>query len=101
MSLQHYAIEITYVLIFKAYYKISNKGAASVVSLAGDTTKAAVFINGSFFKDIPWSILIGTFLIMPFAVFAGRFVNKKIGAQAYNILFWLVMTGYTIRLLVI
>ena len=30
-----------------------------------------------FFKDIPWSILIGTFLIMPFAVFAGRFVNKK------------------------
>tara|TARA_B100000686_G_C16464580_1_gene798869 strand:- start:134 stop:835 length:702 start_codon:yes stop_codon:yes gene_type:complete len=76
-------------------------GAASVVSLAGDTTKAAVFINGSFFKDIPWSILIGTFLIMPFAVFAGRFVNKKIGAQAYNILFWLVMTGYTIRLLVI
>ena len=38
---------------------------------------------------------------MPFAVFAGRFVNKKIGAQAYNILFWLVMTVYTIRLLVI
>ncbi len=76
-------------------------GAASVVSLAGDTTKAAVFMNESFFKEIPWSILFGTVLIMPFAVFAGRFVNKKIGEQAYNILFWLVITGYTVRLLLL
>lgn len=75
-------------------------GAASTVSLAGDATKAAVFINGSFFKEIPFSILMGTVIIMPFAVFAGRFVNQKIGERAYNILFWIVMVGYTIRLLV-
>lgn len=84
-------------LNFSRFYFV---GAASAVSLAGDTTKAAVFMSESLFEEIPWNTLFGTVLLMPFAVFAGRFINQKIGEKAYNILFWMVMTGYTIRLVV-
>ena len=74
-------------------------GAASTVSLAGDTTKVAVFMTESLFEGIPWDTLAGIVLLMPFAVFAGRWINQKIGETAYSVLFWVVMGGYSLRLL--
>ena len=77
-------------------------GAASIVSLAGDATKVAVFINEPlFFEETSWMIVLWALLIMPGAVFTGRFINAEIGERAYTALFWAVMVGYTIRLLIL
>jgi uncharacterized membrane protein YfcA len=73
-------------------------GAASLASLAGDLTKAAIFAEASLLNgsSLSWagaavpSMLVGTFL--------GRRLNRTMGEQAFAMLFWIVMGGYSIRL---
>ncbi len=74
-------------------------GAASTVSLAGDAVKASIFIKASLVNATSLMILLSAVVVMPFAVYLGRFINEKIGERSYAALFWTVMTGYTIRLI--
>ncbi|MEX0863906.1 MAG: sulfite exporter TauE/SafE family protein [Acidimicrobiia bacterium] len=74
-------------------------GAASVVSLVGDATKAAVFTEAELLGADSFLIAIAAVPLMVLATFAGRRINRSIGERGYTWLFWLVMAGYTVRLL--
>ena len=74
-------------------------GAAAIVSAAGDFTKTVVFSEAGLldgrallFAAISLPLMIG-------ATFVGRRCTVTIGERGYAGLFWLVMSGYTVRLL--
>lgn len=73
-------------------------GAASVVSLVGDATKAAVFADASLLGGRATTVLVVALPLMPLATLVGRHVNRRLGERAYAGLFWGVMAGYTLRL---
>ena len=73
-------------------------GAASLASLAGDVTKTTVFARAEllnresfFFAFLAVPLMIG-------ATYTGRKINQVVGERGYTILFWSVMAGYTLRL---
>jgi uncharacterized membrane protein YfcA len=74
-------------------------GAASLVSLVGDATKAAVFTEAELLSADSFVIALLAVPLMFFATFTGRRINRSIGERGYTWLFWLVMGGYTVRLL--
>lgn len=76
-------------------------GGASVISLAGDLVKASVYFQWSFFGEFDNGLIICSLFIMPIAVYIGKLINEKIGERAYTFLFWVVMLGYSIRILLI
>ncbi len=73
-------------------------GAASLASLAGDAVKAGIFLQASLLEAGSWRIVLWALPLMPLAVLLGRAVNERIGERAYASLFWAVMTGYAVRL---
>ena len=73
-------------------------GAASLVSLAGDATKAAVFTEAGLLTGDSLSVTILAIPLMLIATFAGRRVNFSLSERGYSYLFWAVMAGYTLRL---
>ena len=73
-------------------------GAASVVSLAGDAIKTAIFAQASLLTSTSLLILLAALPLMPMAALAGHRLNQRIGERAYACLFWTVMTGYGMRL---
>lgn len=74
-------------------------GAASLVSLANDAAKSAVFLEGSLVSDRSFLMLALAAPIMPFATFLGKYVNSQIGERLFTILFWAVMLGYAARII--
>ena len=75
-------------------------GAASLVSLAGDATKAAVFAEAGLLGSSAILIALLAAPLMFLGTFTGRNINFAIGERGYTMLFWGVMGGYTLRLLV-
>lgn len=73
-------------------------GAASLVSLAGDATKAAVFAEAGLVSGESLSLVVLAAPLMFVATFSGRRINFTIGERGYTMLFWAVMAGYTLRL---
>lgn len=73
-------------------------GAASLVSLAGDATKAAVFTEAGLLTGDSLLLVSLAAPLMFVATFSGRRINFSIGEQGYTTLFWAVMGGYTLRL---
>jgi uncharacterized membrane protein YfcA len=76
-------------------------GAASAVSLAGDAMKAAIFTHAALIDATAWTIVLGALPLMPLAALVGRHLNGRMGERAYAVLFWSVMMGYSLRLLLI
>jgi len=75
--------------------------AASAVSLAGDVAKVFVFSNAGLFERNS-ALIISTSVPLMFAgVLLGRQINKAIGERGYTALFWAVMMGYSVRLLIL
>jgi len=74
-------------------------GAASLASLAGDATKAAVFAEAQLLDGRSVLLAILAIPLMVVATFTGRKINQSIGERGYSVLFWTVMAGYTARLL--
>jgi uncharacterized protein len=74
-------------------------GAASLASLVGDATKAAVFTQADLLTGDSFLIALTAVPLMLVATFTGRRINRSIGEQGYTFLFWAVMAGYTARLL--
>ena len=74
-------------------------GAASLASLAGDATKAAVFAEAELLGESSLVLALAAVPLMLAATFTGRHINKRLGEKGYTWLFWLVMAGYTVRLL--
>lgn len=74
-------------------------GAASLASLAGDATKAAVFAEAQLLDGSAVALAALAIPLMVVATFTGRKINQSIGERGYSVLFWAVMAGYTARLL--
>jgi uncharacterized membrane protein YfcA len=75
-------------------------GAASLVSLAGDATKAVVFTEAGLLSGDSLFLVVLAVPLMFLATFSGRRINFTIGERGYAMLFWAVMGGYTLRLVV-
>lgn len=73
-------------------------GAASVVSLVADVTKAAIFWQASLIDAAVLPVVFWSLPLMPLTALAARRINRRIGERAYSGLFWTVMAGYTLRL---
>jgi len=73
-------------------------GAASLVSLVGDATKTAVFTEAQLIGGDSFTLAAFAIPLMVVATFTGRRINRRIGERGYTFLFWGVMTGYTVRL---
>jgi uncharacterized membrane protein YfcA len=75
-------------------------GAASLASLVGDATKSAVFAGAGLLGRDALVVAGLAIPLMIVATFGGRRFNQAIGERGYTVLFWLVMAGYTARLLI-
>jgi hypothetical protein len=75
-------------------------GAASLASLVGDLTKTAVFTKAQLLGSDSYTLALMAVPLMLVATFSGRRINQTIGERGYSLLFWGVMAGYTVRLVV-
>jgi uncharacterized membrane protein YfcA len=74
-------------------------GAASLVSLAGDLTKTAVFTEAGLLTGDSFALMAMAVPLMFISTFSGRRINSALGERGYSFLFWGVMGGYTARLI--
>lgn len=74
-------------------------GAASLASLAGDVSKSVVFTTADLLVGQSFLIALMALPLMIGSTFVGRKINASIGERGYTVLFWGVMVGYTVRLL--
>ena len=75
-------------------------GALSLVSLVGDVTKTAVWTEAQLLDGRDYLFALACIPLMFGATFLGRHLNTTIGERGYAALFWVVMVGYTGRLVV-
>jgi uncharacterized protein len=73
-------------------------GAASLVSLFGDATKAAVFAEAELLDGSALILAVAAVPLMVISTLGGRRINRRLGERGYTGLFWSVMAGYTARL---
>jgi uncharacterized protein len=74
-------------------------GALSLVSLAGDLTKTAIWTEAALISTDGYLLALAAVPLMLVATMFGWQFNKRIGERGYAGLFWLVMAGYTARLI--
>ena len=72
-------------------------GGASLASLAGDATKAAVFAEAGLLSTTSLKVMVLAVPLMVLGTLLGRRINRRIGETGYAILFWGVMAGYSVR----
>ncbi len=75
-------------------------GAAAILSALGDITKAAVFTEAGLLGRTSFAVGAASVPLMLIGTVLGRRFNEAIGEQGFERLFWLVMGGYTVRLII-
>ena len=75
-------------------------GAASIVSMVGDLTKTAIFADAALLGAREAAVAVAALPVMVLAVRAGRALNERVGERRFAVLFWSVMVGYGVRVLV-
>lgn len=73
-------------------------GALSLVSLVGDVTKTAIWTEAGLISADGYLLALAAVPLMFGATLYGRQLNSKLGERGFAGLFWLVMVGYTARL---
>lgn len=73
-------------------------GAASLASFAGDATKTAIFAEAQLLGRTAVLTAVAAVPLMALGTWTGSTFNQKAGEQAFAVLFWTVMVGYSIRL---
>jgi len=73
-------------------------GAASLASFAGDATKTAVFAESDLLGTSSVMLALAAIPLMAVGTWTGSTLNERAGEQTFALLFWTVMTGYTVRL---
>lgn len=73
-------------------------GAASLVSLFGDATKAGVFASSGLLVGDQFRLALFAIPVMVGSTWLGRRINSRVGERGYAVLFWGVLTGYVVRL---
>lgn len=74
-------------------------GAGSIVSLAGDGAKLAVFWRAALLSESMGVVVAAALPLVPLMVWLGRSINRQLGERLFAPLFWVLMGGYTLRLL--
>ncbi len=75
-------------------------GALSLASLVGDATKTAIWTAAVLIPADAYLLALAAVPLMFAATLVGRRLNSRLGERGFTALFWLVMTGYTVRLAV-
>ena len=57
-------------------------------------------LTGSLLETAHLLVVLFAIPIMPLATWMGRSINQRLGERYFGILFWLVMLGYAVRLVV-
>ena len=73
-------------------------GAASLASFAGDATKTVIFAEANLLGRSSVLLALAAVPLMALGTWTGSTLNERAGEQTFAILFWTVMTGYTVRL---
>ena len=73
-------------------------GAASLASFAGDATKVAIFSEAKLLSASSFTIAAIAVPLMAAGTALGRHLNGRVDERGFAVLFWSVMTGYSIRL---
>ncbi len=81
--------------------RIHFAGAASMASLAGDTTKSLVFADAELLDDVRVEILVLALPLMLAGTTLGRMINSHSTELRFQQIFWMVMAGYSVRLITI
>lgn len=76
-------------------------GAASLVSFAGDATKTAVYTDAALLDADSFLLAAVALPLMAAGTATGRRLNERVGERGFAVLFWSVMTGYSIRILTV
>ncbi|MGI9607894.1 MAG: TSUP family transporter [Acidimicrobiales bacterium] len=73
-------------------------GAASLASFAGDATKTAIFAEANLLSSNSLLMAVAAVPLMALGTWTGSTVNERAGERTFAVLFWTVMSGYTVRL---
>jgi len=73
-------------------------GAASMVSLAGDLTKTAVFAQAGLLGHTAWLVAAISLPLMVVGTLTGRRLTRWLGERRWTAVFWVTMVGYAARL---
>lgn len=73
-------------------------GAASLASFAGDAAKTVVFSEAELLGRGAWLTAVAALPLMALGTWSGSKLNERLGEQTFAVLFWTVMSGYSIRL---
>ena len=76
-------------------------GAASLASFAGDATKTAIFADAELLGRTSVLVALAAIPLMAFGTWTGSTINSRAGERTFAILFWIVMAGYSVRLLIV
>lgn len=73
-------------------------GAASLASFAGDATKTAIFAEADLLGRNSILLALAAVPLMALGTWSGSHLNERVGEHRFALLFWTVMSGYTVRL---
>lgn len=73
-------------------------GAASLASFAGDAAKTAIFVEAQLLGRTSLLIAAAAVPLMVAGTWTGSRLNERAGERTFAVLFWTVMTGYSVRL---
>jgi uncharacterized membrane protein YfcA len=73
-------------------------GAASLASFAGDATKTVVFAEAELLGRTSILLALAAVPLMALGTWTGSNLNERVGEHRFALLFWTVMSGYTVRL---
>ena len=76
-------------------------GAASLVSFAGDATKTAIYTDAALLDTDSFLLAAIAVPLMIAGTATGRLLTQRVGERGFAVLFWTVMTGYSIRILTV
>jgi uncharacterized protein len=73
-------------------------GAASLASLVGDVTKVGVYAEEALVDTGSFVLAATAIPLMLLGTAVGRQVNRRVGERGFAVVFWMVMSGYSVRL---
>jgi uncharacterized membrane protein YfcA len=76
-------------------------GAASLVSFAGDATKTAIFADADLLGRGSLLMALAAVPLMAAGTWTGSTINRRAGERTFTVLFWTVMSGYSVRLFIL
>ncbi len=72
---------------------------ATILSTGSDLIKASVYLQKLTLSPLSIQFFAGSLILMPIATYLGKKINAKFGTTAYDLLFYSVMSGYVVRML--